>query len=129
MLSELTHIQEMAEQLDKISADPYILPPSSEQVIQDLKGSDGLWSFQTPPSSPSSLGSRKSSMCSISSLNSSSSGSNKSQSSPNHFWQRSTSQVRLKNFFESEAFVVFIEFSASIINFMIIIRIFVFIIF
>lgn len=92
MLSELTHIQEVAEQLEKISADPQVLPPSSEQVIQDLKGSDS-WSFQTPPSSPSSLGSRKSSMCSISSLNSSSSGSSKSHHSPNHYWQRSVSQV------------------------------------
>ena len=93
MLSELTHIQEMSEQLDKISADPHILPPASEQVIQDLKGSDCFWSFQTPPSSPSSLGSRKSSMCSISSLNSSSSGSSKCHNSPNHYWQRSISQV------------------------------------
>uniref|UniRef100_A0A8C5WPT6 MTSS I-BAR domain containing 2 n=1 Tax=Laticauda laticaudata TaxID=8630 RepID=A0A8C5WPT6_LATLA len=33
-------------------------------VIQDLKGSDYSWSYQTPPSSPSSSGSRKSSMCS-----------------------------------------------------------------
>lgn len=93
-MSEFSHIQEVAEQLEKISADPHILPPSSEQVIQDLKGSDSCWSFQTPPSSPSSLGSRKSSMCSISSLNSSSSGSSKSHHSPNHYWQRSISQVR-----------------------------------
>ncbi|KAL0278814.1 UNVERIFIED_CONTAM: hypothetical protein PYX00_000514 [Menopon gallinae] len=92
ILSELTHIQEAAEQLEKISADPHLLPPSSEQVIQDLKGSDSFWSFQTPPSSPSSLGSRKSSMCSISSLNSSSSGSSKSHQSLNHYWQRSASQ-------------------------------------
>ncbi|KAK6643736.1 hypothetical protein RUM43_005246 [Polyplax serrata] len=92
MLSELTHIQEIVEHLDKISADPHTLPPSSEQVIQDLKGPDGFWSFQSPPSSPSSLGSRKSSMCSISSLNSSSSGSGKCHNSPSHYRQNSTSQ-------------------------------------
>lgn len=98
MLSELSHIQEIVEHLDKISADPHTLPPSSEQVIQDLKGPDGFWSFQSPPSSPSSLGSRKSSMCSISSLNSSSSGSGKCHNSPSHYRQNSTSQVNVYNF-------------------------------
>nr|CAD7431101.1 unnamed protein product [Timema monikensis] len=94
MLSELSHLQEVVDQIQKHTADPYTLPPASEQVIADLKGSDSGWHFQTPPSSPSSLGSRKSSMCSISSLNSSSSGSTKShQHSPNHhYWHRSLSQ-------------------------------------
>ncbi|XP_049830429.1 protein MTSS 2 isoform X4 [Schistocerca gregaria] len=94
MLSELSHLQEVVDQIQKHTADPYTLPPASEQVIADLKGSDSNWSFQTPPSSPSSLGSRKSSMCSISSLNSSSSGSSKSHHSPSHhYWHRSLSQV------------------------------------
>uniref|UniRef100_A0A1B6CYE7 IMD domain-containing protein n=1 Tax=Clastoptera arizonana TaxID=38151 RepID=A0A1B6CYE7_9HEMI len=93
MLSELSHLQEVVDQLEKHTADPYTLPPASEQVISDLKSSDNNWTFQTPPSSPSSLGSRKSSMCSISSLNSSSSGSTKSHHSPNHhYWHRSLSQ-------------------------------------
>ncbi|XP_022912928.1 protein MTSS 1 isoform X2 [Onthophagus taurus] len=93
MLSELSRVQEVVQQLDKHTADPKTLPPASEQVIADLKSSDSGWSFQTPPSSPSSLGSRKSSMCSISSLNSSSSGSSKSHHSPSHpHWHRSLSQ-------------------------------------
>ncbi|XP_025833407.1 uncharacterized protein LOC108738129 [Agrilus planipennis] len=92
MLTELSHLQEVVEQLEKHTADPQILPPASEQVIADLKSSDSGWSFQTPPSSPSSLGSRKSSMCSISSLNSSSSGSSKNHSPSHPHWQRSLSQ-------------------------------------
>ncbi|XP_054278947.1 protein MTSS 1 isoform X3 [Macrosteles quadrilineatus] len=94
MLSELSHLQEVVVQLEKHTADPYTLPPASEQVIADLKSTDNNWTFTTPPSSPSSLGSRKSSMCSISSLNSSSSGSTKSHHSPSHhYWHRSLSQV------------------------------------
>ncbi|XP_063908302.1 protein MTSS 2 isoform X2 [Zophobas morio] len=93
MLTEMSHLQEAVQQLEKHTADPQSLPPASQQVIADLKSSDSGWSFQTPPSSPSSLGSRKSSMCSISSLNSSSSGSSKSHHSPSHpHWQRSLSQ-------------------------------------
>ncbi|ENN70649.1 hypothetical protein YQE_12594, partial [Dendroctonus ponderosae] len=93
MLTEMGHLQEAVQQLEKHTSDPNTLPPASEQVIADLKSSDSGWSFQTPPSSPSSLGSRKSSMCSISSLNSSSSGSSKSHHSPSHpHWQRSLSQ-------------------------------------
>ena len=96
MLSEMSHLQEVVDVLEKNTAEPLILPPASEQVIADLKGSDSSWTFQTPPSSPSSLGSRKSSMCSISSLNSSSSGSTKSHHSPSHhYWHRSLSQVCL----------------------------------
>ncbi|CAH1102078.1 unnamed protein product [Psylliodes chrysocephalus] len=93
MLTEMGHLQEAVQQLEKHTNDPKTLPPASEQVIADLKSSDSGWSFQTPPSSPSSLGSRKSSMCSISSINSSSSGSSKSHHSPSHPWQRSLSQV------------------------------------
>lgn len=83
MLHEVAHLQEIVDSLGRLTADPHRLPVASEQVIADLKGSDGSWAFQTPPSSPSSLGSRKSSMCSISSFNSSSSGSTKSHS-PSH---------------------------------------------
>ncbi|KAJ8970632.1 hypothetical protein NQ317_006631 [Molorchus minor] len=81
MLTEMGHLQEAVQQLEKHASDPNTLPPASEQVIADLKSSDSGWSFQTPPSSPSSLGSRKSSMCSISSINSSSSSSSKSHHS------------------------------------------------
>lgn len=105
MLSEMGHLQEVVDVLDKHTADPLVLPPASEQVIADLKGSESSWTFQTPPSSPSSLGSRKSSMCSISSLNSSSSGSTKSHHSPSHhYWHRSLSQVRYLCFILSQDF-------------------------
>ncbi|XP_014606388.1 PREDICTED: MTSS1-like protein isoform X3 [Polistes canadensis] len=96
MLMELTHLQEVSDQLQRHAALPHHLPPASEQVITDIKGCDVTqWSLATPPSSPSlSLGSRKSSMCSISSLTSSSSGSCKSHPSPSgHPWHRSLSQV------------------------------------
>lgn len=33
MLFELQHVQEAMAQLEKNSAEPYILPPASEQVI------------------------------------------------------------------------------------------------
>ncbi|XP_015600839.1 MTSS1-like protein isoform X2 [Cephus cinctus] len=95
MLMELTHLQEVSDQLQRHAASPNHLPPASEQVITDIKGCDAAqWSLATPPSSPSlSLGSRKSSMCSISSLTSSSSGSCKSHPSPSgHPWHRSLSQ-------------------------------------
>ncbi|XP_076621502.1 uncharacterized protein LOC143341952 isoform X4 [Colletes latitarsis] len=95
MLMELTHLQEVSDQLQRHTASPHHLPPASEQVITDIKGCDVTqWSHATPPSSPSlSLGSRKSSMCSISSLTSSSSGSCKSHpSSSGHPWHRSLSQ-------------------------------------
>ncbi|XP_046597748.1 uncharacterized protein PB18E9.04c isoform X1 [Neodiprion lecontei] len=95
MLMELTHLQEVSDQLQRHTASPNHLPPASEQVITDIKGCDTTqWSLTTPPSSPSlSLGSRKSSMCSISSLTSSSSGSCKSHPSPSgHPWHRSLSQ-------------------------------------
>lgn len=96
MLMELTHLQEVSDQLERHAASPYDLPAASEQVITDLKGREMTqWALATPPSSPSlSLGSRKSSMCSISSLNSSSSGSCKNHpSSCTHVWHRSMSQV------------------------------------
>ncbi|XP_029289405.1 MTSS I-BAR domain containing 2a isoform X4 [Cottoperca gobio] len=65
MLGEITHLQPIVDDLTMLTEDPHKLPPSSEQVIRDLKGSDYSWPYQTPPSSPSSTGSRKSSMCSI----------------------------------------------------------------
>uniref|UniRef100_A0A8C5FNM6 MTSS I-BAR domain containing 2a n=1 Tax=Gadus morhua TaxID=8049 RepID=A0A8C5FNM6_GADMO len=64
MLGEITHLQAIVDDLTGLTEDPHKLPPASEQVIRDLKGSDFSWSYQTPPSSPSSAGSRKSSMCS-----------------------------------------------------------------
>ncbi|XP_015109867.1 protein MTSS 2 isoform X2 [Diachasma alloeum] len=96
MLMELTHLQEVSDQLERHVASPHDLPAASEQVITDLKGREMTqWALATPPSSPSlSLGSRKSSMCSISSLNSSSSGSCKNHpNSCTHQWHRSMSQV------------------------------------
>lgn len=77
MIQEITHLQEIMDSLAKLTADPYELPSSSEDVISRLKldkQKNNIMSFQSPPSTPSSLGSRKSSMCSISSYNSSSSG-------------------------------------------------------
>uniref|UniRef100_A0A665V7A0 MTSS I-BAR domain containing 2a n=1 Tax=Echeneis naucrates TaxID=173247 RepID=A0A665V7A0_ECHNA len=62
MLGEVTHLQPIVEDLTALTEDPHKLPPASEQVIRDLKGSDFSWSYQTPPSSPSSTSSRKSSM-------------------------------------------------------------------
>ncbi|XP_037671743.1 protein MTSS 2 isoform X3 [Choloepus didactylus] len=65
MLGEITHLQGIIDDLAVLTAEPHKLPPASEQVIKDLKGSDYSWSYQTPPSSPSSSSSRKSSMCSL----------------------------------------------------------------
>ncbi|XP_034444275.1 MTSS I-BAR domain containing 2a isoform X4 [Hippoglossus hippoglossus] len=65
MLGEITHLQPIVDDLTGLTEDPHKLPPASEQVIRDLKGSDYSWSYQTPPSSPSSANSRKSSMCSL----------------------------------------------------------------
>ncbi|XP_047667182.1 protein MTSS 1-like isoform X13 [Tachysurus fulvidraco] len=65
MLGEIVHLQTIAEDLKSLTMDPHKLPPASEQIIHDLKGSDYSWSYQTPPSSPSTTMSRKSSMCSI----------------------------------------------------------------
>ncbi|KAM4687871.1 protein MTSS 1 isoform 4-T4 [Discoglossus pictus] len=64
MLGEITHLQTISEDLKSLTMDPHKLPPASEQVIHDLKGSDYTWSYQTPPSSPSTTMSRKSSVCS-----------------------------------------------------------------
>ncbi|XP_043381976.1 protein MTSS 2 isoform X16 [Chelonia mydas] len=79
MLGEITHLQGIMEDLVVLTAEPHKLPPASEQVIKDLKGSDYSWSYQTPPSSPSSSGSRKSSMCS--SVNSTKGGTARSSGS------------------------------------------------
>ncbi|EDL11467.1 cDNA sequence BC060632, isoform CRA_a, partial [Mus musculus] len=74
MLGEITHLQGIIDDLVVLTADPHKLPPASEQVIKDLKGSDYSWSYQTPPSSPSSSNSRKSSMCSAPSSSGSAKG-------------------------------------------------------
>uniref|UniRef100_A0A672RCX9 MTSS1-like protein n=1 Tax=Sinocyclocheilus grahami TaxID=75366 RepID=A0A672RCX9_SINGR len=62
MLGEVTHLQTILEDLGNLTADPNTLPPASEQVILDLKGSDYSYSYQTPPASPSNTLSRKSSI-------------------------------------------------------------------
>ncbi|XP_035284239.1 protein MTSS 1-like isoform X2 [Anguilla anguilla] len=92
MLGEITHLQTISDDLKALTMDPHKLPPASEQVILDLKGSDCSWSYQTPPSSPSTTMSRKSSMCSsLNSVNSSDSRSSGSHShSPSHYRYRSS---------------------------------------
>ena len=93
MIQEISHLQEIMEHLSKLTADPYILPASSEAVIADLKLSSReafksqsqLNLRHTPPSSPSSFASsRKSSMCSISSFNSNSSEGSHSPAHQRH---------------------------------------------
>ncbi|XP_056156872.1 protein MTSS 1 [Lampris incognitus] len=64
MLGEVTHLQTILEDLTNLTADPTKLPPASEQVILDLKGSDFSYTYQTPPASPSNTLSRKSSISS-----------------------------------------------------------------
>ncbi|KRX80159.1 Metastasis suppressor protein 1, partial [Trichinella sp. T6] len=69
LFGEIAHMQELVEQLCRLTADPYTLPAASEAVIIDVKGLENTWRFQTPPSSPgSSYGSRKSSFCSLTSV-------------------------------------------------------------
>ncbi|XP_015213148.2 protein MTSS 1 isoform X1 [Lepisosteus oculatus] len=82
MLGEITHLQTISDDLKALTMDPHKLPPASEQVIIDLKGSDYKWSYQTPPSSPSTTMSRKSSVCS--SLNSVNSSDSRSSGSHSH---------------------------------------------
>ncbi|CAL8248644.1 unnamed protein product [Lota lota] len=89
MLGEVTHLQTISDDLKALTSDPHKLPPASEQVIMDLKGSDYHWSFQTPPSSPSATMSRKSSMCS--SLNSVNSTDSRGSSSGSHSHSPSSS--------------------------------------
>uniref|UniRef100_A0A3P9CJ56 MTSS I-BAR domain containing 1 n=1 Tax=Maylandia zebra TaxID=106582 RepID=A0A3P9CJ56_9CICH len=64
MLGEVTHLQTILEDLTNLTAEPNKLPPASEQVILDLKGSDFSYTYQTPPASPSNTLSRKSSISS-----------------------------------------------------------------
>uniref|UniRef100_A0A8C7Z362 MTSS I-BAR domain containing 1 n=1 Tax=Oryzias sinensis TaxID=183150 RepID=A0A8C7Z362_9TELE len=49
MLGEVTHLQTILEDLSIMTAEPNKLPPASEQVILDLKGSDFNYVYQTPP--------------------------------------------------------------------------------
>ncbi|XP_038152629.1 protein MTSS 1 isoform X4 [Cyprinodon tularosa] len=63
MLGEVTHLQTILEDLTNLTAEPNKLPPASEQVILDLKGSDFNYTYQTPPASPGNM-SRKSSISS-----------------------------------------------------------------
>ena len=47
MLADISHLQEIIDQLCMHTGDPNILPPASEQVILDATGADRLaWSFQ-----------------------------------------------------------------------------------
>ncbi|KAK5935891.1 hypothetical protein CgunFtcFv8_021208 [Champsocephalus gunnari] len=55
MLGEITHLQAIIDDLTVLTTDPHKLPPASEQVIKDLKGSDYSWSYQTPPLIPQQL--------------------------------------------------------------------------
>ncbi|XP_019734962.1 protein MTSS 1 isoform X3 [Hippocampus comes] len=64
MLGEVTHLQTILEDLTTMTAEPNKLPPASEQVILDLKGSDFSYTYQTPPASPSNTLSRKGSVSS-----------------------------------------------------------------
>uniref|UniRef100_A0A7N6A6B0 IMD domain-containing protein n=1 Tax=Anabas testudineus TaxID=64144 RepID=A0A7N6A6B0_ANATE len=50
MLGEVTHLQTILEDLTNLTAEPTKLPPASEQVILDVKGSDFNYTYQTPPS-------------------------------------------------------------------------------
>ncbi|XP_029591341.1 protein MTSS 1 isoform X10 [Salmo trutta] len=93
MLGEITHLQTLTDDLKALTMDPHKLPPASEQVILDLKGSESSWSYHTPPSSPSTTASRKSSMCSsLNSVNSSDSRSSGSHchSPTSHYRYRSS---------------------------------------
>ncbi|XP_045550656.1 protein MTSS 1 isoform X7 [Salmo salar] len=93
MLGEITHLQTLTDDLKALTMDPHKLPPTSEQVILDLKGSESSWSYHTPPSSPSTTASRKSSMCSsLNSVNSSDSRSSGSHchSPTSHYRYRSS---------------------------------------
>ncbi|CAF0952060.1 unnamed protein product [Rotaria sordida] len=86
LASDMSHIEDLVQCLNKHTSDPHCLPLSSEQVIKDIKGIDysTIVAFKTPPSSPGSLSSRKSSVCSINSISSSSSNSTNNSRSPNH---------------------------------------------
>ncbi|CAN0153610.1 unnamed protein product [Lampetra planeri] len=65
MLEEVTHLQTIVQDLTNMTSDPHRLPPASEQVILDLKGSDFSWKIHTPPASPSlTASSRRSSVSS-----------------------------------------------------------------
>ena len=47
LLTEVTHLGEIMESLVSQAEAPRALPPASEQVITDLKGSDcGPWNLQ-----------------------------------------------------------------------------------
>ncbi|KAM4582560.1 protein MTSS 1, partial [Fundulus diaphanus] len=60
MLGEVTHLQTILEDLTNLTAEPNKLPPASEQVILDLKGSDFNYTYQTPPASPGNMSRRSS---------------------------------------------------------------------
>nr|XP_054587313.1 protein MTSS 1 isoform X4 [Nothobranchius furzeri] len=64
MLGEVMHLQTILEDLTNLTAEPNKLPPASEQVVLDLKGSDFNYTYQTPPASPSNSLSRRSSISS-----------------------------------------------------------------
>uniref|UniRef100_A0AAY4EEF3 Uncharacterized protein n=1 Tax=Denticeps clupeoides TaxID=299321 RepID=A0AAY4EEF3_9TELE len=94
MLGEITHLQTISDDLKSLTLDPHKLPPASEQVIHDLKGSEYTWTHRTPPSSPNTTMSRKSSVCSsmnsVNSTDSRSSGSHSHSPSPHYRYRSST---------------------------------------
>uniref|UniRef100_A0A8C8DI12 MTSS I-BAR domain containing 2 n=1 Tax=Oryzias sinensis TaxID=183150 RepID=A0A8C8DI12_9TELE len=60
MLGEITHLQAIIDDLTVLTTDPHKLPPASEQVIKDLKGSDYSSQPHSPTSSSSSYRHRSS---------------------------------------------------------------------
>ena len=40
LAAEMSHVEDLVQCLNKHTADPHSLPPSSEQVIKDIKGID-----------------------------------------------------------------------------------------
>ncbi|KAK7898205.1 hypothetical protein WMY93_019058 [Mugilogobius chulae] len=46
LLGEISHLQSLSDDLRTLSMDPHKLPPSSEQVLVDLKSSDCSWTLQ-----------------------------------------------------------------------------------
>uniref|UniRef100_A0A8C4R8Q8 IMD domain-containing protein n=1 Tax=Eptatretus burgeri TaxID=7764 RepID=A0A8C4R8Q8_EPTBU len=69
MLEEVTHVQSIVVDLVTLTSDPQHLPPTSEQVILDLKGAEFSGGSQSPPSSPGPPSPRRGSLASYSTAN------------------------------------------------------------
>ncbi|XP_036362801.1 protein MTSS 1 isoform X31 [Octopus sinensis] len=60
LLTEITHLKEVMDNLSKQSSDPHTLPAASEQVILDVKGADSnVWAFQTTKNLSSQIRKKK----------------------------------------------------------------------